>query len=57
LLYGLSLLSSTGISKDLKGATQYFKLSADQGNAVGQWRYGGCLLFGTGISKDLKGAS
>jgi TPR repeat protein len=33
------------------------RLLADQGNAVGQWRYGVCLRDGIGISKDLKGAA
>ena len=29
-----------------------YKLSADQGNAVGQWRYGSCLEKGIGVEED-----
>jgi TPR repeat protein len=42
---------------DLREATHFLKLSADQGNAEGQWRYGVCLQKGDGISKDLRGAA
>jgi TPR repeat protein len=49
------LREGIGISKDLKGAAHLFKLSADQGNADGQWLYGVCLHDGKEISKDLKG--
>jgi TPR repeat protein len=51
----VSLRDGIWISKDLKGATHYFKLSSDQGNADGQFWHGVCL-HGTGIPKDLKGA-
>jgi TPR repeat protein len=42
------------IEKDLKLASYYFKLSADQGNADGQCNYGCCLEHGRCIEKDLK---
>jgi TPR repeat protein len=44
--YGECLHDGIGISKDLKGAAQYFKLSADQGNAKGECQWGICLLTG-----------
>jgi TPR repeat protein len=34
--YGVCLRDGKGISTDMKSAAHYFKLSADQGNAVGQ---------------------
>jgi TPR repeat protein len=34
-----------------------YKLSADQGNAEGQWRYGVCLLNGEGVEVDLRMAA
>jgi TPR repeat protein len=38
---------------NLRGAAHYFKLSADQGNAAGQFSYGLCLLNGDGVPIDL----
>jgi TPR repeat protein len=51
------LQDGQGIPIDLEGAAHYFKLSADQGNANGQWRYGECLRDGKGIPIDLEGAA
>jgi TPR repeat protein len=38
---------------DLPEAVKYYRLSADQGNADGQWRYGFCLESGKGVGIDL----
>jgi TPR repeat protein len=54
--YGLRLQNGEGVSKDLKGAADYFKLAADQSFAEAQYNYGVCLQNGEGVSKDLKRA-
>jgi TPR repeat protein len=41
----------------MRSAAYYFKLSADQGNAVGQVRYGECLRDGKGVSIDMRSAA
>jgi TPR repeat protein len=50
-------LTGQGISTDLKSAAHYLKLSANQGNASGQYGYGVCLRFAIGISSDLISAA
>jgi TPR repeat protein len=47
------LEDGSGVSKDVAEAAKYFKMSADQGNSEGQWRYGRCLFGGCGVPKDL----
>jgi hypothetical protein len=41
------------MSGDEKLAAQYYKLSADQGKAFGQFDYGLALKSGRGVSEDL----
>jgi TPR repeat protein len=41
---------------DWKGEEQYFKLAADQGDAVAQNNYGLCLQNGKEVSIAWKGA-
>ena len=38
---------------DVYEAARYCKLSADQGNACGQYNYGYCLEHGKGVEKDV----
>jgi hypothetical protein len=38
-------------------AAHYYRLSADQQNAAGQFRYGYCLEFGVGVEIDLREAA
>jgi hypothetical protein len=54
--HGWCLRDGIGISKDLRGAADYSKQSADQGNSDGQGAYGVCLRVGIGVSQDLRGA-
>jgi TPR repeat protein len=44
--YGLRLFKGVGVPKDLTEAAKYFKKSADQGNPLGQLRYGMCQMNG-----------
>jgi TPR repeat protein len=37
---------------DENEAAKYYRLSADQGNSQGQFRYGRCLEHGIGVAKD-----
>jgi hypothetical protein len=55
--YGICLHHGIGIRIDLARTAQYYKLSADQGNAFGQYNYGFCLHHGIGIPIDLAGSA
>jgi TPR repeat protein len=52
-----SLQNVESVSIDLKGAAHYFKLAADQGDAIGQYNYGHSLQNGENVSKDFKDAT
>jgi hypothetical protein len=52
----LSLADRIGIEEDPNRAVEYYRLSAEQGNAYGQHRFGYCLEHGIGIDKDLNRA-
>jgi TPR repeat protein len=41
----------------MRSAAHYFKLSADQGDADGQFCYGICLRYGKGVSSDMRTAA
>ena len=45
-----------GVAKDFKQAVFWYRKSADQGNALGQYRLGFCYKNGQGITKDFKQA-
>jgi TPR repeat protein len=42
-----------GVDKDFVRAAEYYRLSAEQGNADGQFNFGVCLENGSGVDKDL----
>jgi TPR repeat protein len=44
--------SDEGPVQSLSKAAEYYRLSADQGNSEGQWRYGDCLRNGKGVTRD-----
>jgi TPR repeat protein len=46
------LLLAQGVAQDDVEAAKYFKLSADQGNALGQKEYGIALRDGRGVPKN-----
>jgi TPR repeat protein len=50
-------MSGKGVPIDFQGAAHYLKLSADQGNADGQWHYGVCLLKGCQTPIDFRAAT
>jgi TPR repeat protein len=41
------------VDKDVIRAAEYYRLSADQGNASAQYRFGLCLELGKGVEKNL----
>jgi TPR repeat protein len=47
------LENGRGVAKDLGLAAHFYKLSADQGNANAQLRYGFCLENGIGVAQNL----
>jgi TPR repeat protein len=51
------LKNGEGVRIDFKGAAYYFKLAADQGDAVAQYNYGNCLDKGEGVRIDFQGAA
>jgi TPR repeat protein len=54
--YGRCLLCGTGVPKDVKEAVKYFKLSAENGNPLGQCNYGRCLDEGIGLAENKQEA-
>jgi TPR repeat protein len=38
---------------DMYLAVIHYRLSADQGNAIGQWKLGECLELGLGLQRDV----
>jgi TPR repeat protein len=49
----ICLESGLGIEGDLIRGAEYYRLSAEQGNAVGQYNFAVCLENGTGTGTDL----
>jgi TPR repeat protein len=47
------LRNGDGVPKNVVESTKYYKLSADQGFASGQYAYGFALKNGEGVSKNL----
>jgi TPR repeat protein len=45
-----------GIAQNVSEAVKYYKLSADQGDPVGQANYGSSLEHGTGIAPNVSEA-
>jgi TPR repeat protein len=45
------------VEKNLDHAAEYYRLSAAQGNAFGQYHFGLCLENGVGVEKDLVAAA
>jgi TPR repeat protein len=41
------------LKKNLARAAEYFRLAAEQGNAIGQVNFGFCLKNGDGVEKDV----
>lgn len=41
-----------GVTKDPRVAAQYYRRSAEQGDAGGQYSWGTMLLYGSGVAKD-----
>jgi TPR repeat protein len=39
-MYGTHLETGSGVPQNATKATEYYKLSADQGNLLGQYNYG-----------------
>ena len=48
--------NGNGVPKDPKEAVRYYRLAADQGNAVGQCNLGAYYFNGDGVPKDPKEA-
>jgi TPR repeat protein len=46
-------MDSNGVEIELMESARYYKLSADQNNRFGQFRYGLCLENGKGVEIDL----
>jgi uncharacterized protein len=51
---GVCYQNGTGVNVDMKKAVELYKLSADQGNATGQYCLGVCYKYGTGVDLDMK---
>jgi TPR repeat protein len=49
--------AESGQHIDLREAAAHFKLSADEGNADGQFHYGNCLLYGQGVPTNYSEAA
>jgi TPR repeat protein len=49
------LYACEGVSKELNGAGHYWKLAADQGFAVAQYRYAICFINGDSLQQDVEG--
>ena len=46
-----------GLPEDMEHTARYDKLSADQGDAKAQNRYGLCLSKGEGVAQDVEEAA
>ena len=46
-----------GVQKDYKQAVEWFKKSANQGNADAQFNLGNMYIYGKGVQKDYKRAA
>jgi TPR repeat protein len=46
-----------GVAQDLVCAAEFYRLSAEQGNADGQCCFGICLELGFGVAQDLVDAA
>eukprot|EP00245_Coleochaete_scutata_P017141 TRINITY_DN8262_c0_g1_i10.p1 TRINITY_DN8262_c0_g1~~TRINITY_DN8262_c0_g1_i10.p1 ORF type:complete len:156 (-),score=32.91 TRINITY_DN8262_c0_g1_i10:203-670(-) len=51
-----AMKSGNGVAKDLTEAVKWFRLLAEQGDALGQCNLGVCYEIGYGVAKDLKEA-
>jgi TPR repeat protein len=52
MLCGIAYSDGLGVAQDSVKAAEYFKLSAHQGNADGQWLYGRGLADGIGMARN-----
>jgi TPR repeat protein len=55
-LYASCLAKGKGFDRDLREATRYFKLAADQSLAQAQFAFVRCVAEGQGVLKDIAGA-
>jgi TPR repeat protein len=52
VMFAQHLYKARGVSKDRKGAAMFYKLAADQGNAVAMHWYAEMLRMGDGVPRD-----
>jgi TPR repeat protein len=50
------LIDGRGVEEDLEEAARYYRLSASEENALGQWLYGSWRALGKGVDVNLAAA-